>query len=277
MVAVPATQIVAHRFIWTTAFLFVLLSWDRRWPEVRMIMRSPRVMLCCVASGSAIALNWLVFVWAVNTNRVLETSLGYFMMPLVNVVFGKIFLKEKLTRLQFACVMLSALAVLNLTLGYGRLPWIAITIATLFGVYGLLRKASGTAAIPGFFCEIILLTPVACGYLLVLYMQGKLFFGAQDWMASLLLPTTGVVTGLPQVWFGHTVRHLRLTTVGFLQYIVPTCSFLLGVFLYHEPFTRSHLVTFGLIWVALAIFSAETVYHWHSSRLVVATRAATAR
>jgi chloramphenicol-sensitive protein RarD len=108
-------------------------------------------------------------------------------------------------------------------------------------------------------------------------MQGKLFIGAQDWVASLLLPTTGVVTGLPQVWFGHTVRHLRLTTVGFLQYIVPTCSFLLGVFLYHEPFTRSHLVTFGLIWIALAIFSAETVYRWHSSRLVVATGAATAR
>jgi chloramphenicol-sensitive protein RarD len=270
MVAVPATQIVAHRFIWTTAFLFVLLCWDRRWLEVRTIMRSPRVMLCCVASGSVLSLNWLVFVWAVNANRVLETSLGYFMMPLVNVVFGKIFLKENLTRLQFVCVMLSALAVFNLTLGYGRLPWIAIAIATLFGVYGLLRKTSGTAAIPGFFCETILLTPVACGYLMALQMQGKLFFGAQDWSASLLLPTTGVVTALPQVWFGHAVRHLRLTTVGFLQYIVPTCSFFLGVFLYHEPFTRSHLITFVLIWIALAIFSAESICRWHSNRVAVA-------
>jgi chloramphenicol-sensitive protein RarD len=259
MAAVPAAQILAHRFIWTTAFLFVLLSWQRRWAEVRAIMLSRRALLCCLASGSAISLNWMIFIWAVNANRVLETSLGYFMMPLVNVLFGKIFLQEKLTRLQFASVMLSTVAVLNLTFGYGRFPWIALVIATSFSVYGLLRKTSGTAAIPGLFFETILLTPVACGYLMVLQLQGTLFFGPQGWTASLLLLTTGVVTGLPLVSFGYTVRHLRLTTTGFLQYIVPSCSFFLGVFLYHEPFTRSHVITFVLIWIALAIFSAESI------------------
>lgn len=275
MASVPAAQILAHRCIWTTAFLVVLLSCSRRWAEVRDIMLSRRAMLCCLASGSAISLNWLIFIWAVNANRVLETSLGYFMMPLVSVLFGRVFLQEQLTRLQFASVMLSTVAVLNLTFNYGRFPWIAVVIATSFSVYGLLRKISGTAAIPGLFFETVLLSPLACGYLMVLQLQGKLFFGAQDWTASLLLLTTGVVTGLPLVWFGYTVRRLRLATTGFLQYIVPSCSFFLGVFLYHEPFTRSHVITFVLIWIALAIFSGETIWRWQSRRTAVAAAVTT--
>lgn len=266
MSAVPASQILAHRFVWTTAFLIFLLTWQQRWLEVRSTMRSPRAMFYCVASGSAIAVNWLVFIWAVNVGRVLETSLGYFMTPLVNVLFGAIFLRERLTRLQFASVLLATCAVLNLTFGYGRFPWIAVALAVSFGLYGLLRKVSATAAIPGLFLETILLTPLAVGFLAVVQLQGKLFFGAPDWTGSLLLFTTGVVTSLPLVWFGFAARHLRLTTLGFLQYIAPSCTFFLGVFLYDEPFTRAHLITFGLIWIALAMFTAETVRRWRSMR-----------
>lgn len=270
MSAVPASQILAHRFVWTTAFLLALLSWQQRWPEVREALHSRRAMLYCLASGTAISLNWLVFIWAVNVGRIIETSLGYFMTPLVNVLFGAIFLRERLTRLQFASVLLATAAVLNLTFGYGRFPWIAVVLAFSFGIYGLLRKVSGTAAIPGLFFETILLTPVAIGFLLMWRAQDQLYFGTGHWPISALLLTTGVVTSLPLVWFGYAARHLRLTTVGFLQYIAPSGSFLLGVFLYEEPFTRAHLVTFTLIWIALAIFTAETVRRWRSSRLAAA-------
>lgn len=272
MAAVPAPQILAHRVVWTTAFLVLLLSWERRWAEVRTAAASRRAILYCLASGSALSINWLVFIWAVNAGRVIETSLGYFMTPLVNVLFGALFLRERLTRLQFASVMLATVAVWNLTFGYGRFPWIALVIAVSFGSYGLLRKTSGTAAIPGLFFETTLLMPVAIVYLLIAQLQGTLFFGATHLRESLLLTTTGVVTGLPLLWFGHAARHLRLTTVGFLQYLSPSCTFFLGVFLYDEPFTRAHLITFGLIWIALSIFTAETVRRWRSSRLAMAAR-----
>lgn len=271
MQGVPAGEILAHRFVWTTVFLLILVSLQRRWPEVRAATRSRRALLFCFASGSAIAINWLIFIWSVNVNRVLETSLGYFMTPLVNVLLAAIFLRERLTRLQLASVLLATVAVVNLSFGHGRFPWVAIALATSFGLYGLLRKMSGTAAIPGLFFETILLMPVAIGYLLMLQLQHTLFFGtATHWPKSLLLLTTGVVTGMPLVWFGHAARYLRLTTVGFLQYLAPTGSFLLGVFLYHETFTRAHLITFALIWVALAIFTAETVRKWRSTRIAAA-------
>jgi chloramphenicol-sensitive protein RarD len=204
---------------------------------------------------------------AVNIGRVIETSLGYFMTPLVNVLLGAIFLRERLTRWQFASVALATLGVVNLTFGYGRFPWIAIGLCTSFGLYGLLRKQSGTAAIPGLFLETILLTPLAVVYLASLQHSGALVFGRAGSWLSILLVSTGVITAVPLFWFGHAARYLRLTTLGFLQYLAPIGSFFLGVFLYHEPFTRGHLVTFSLIWIALAIFTWEAVARWRSGRV----------
>jgi len=264
--AVPAHEIIAHRLIWTTLFLMVLLTWQHRWPEVRQAASSRRTLLYCIASGLAVSINWVVFIWAVNINHVVETSLGYFMTPLVNVLLGAIFLRERLTRWQLISVLLAFVGVLNLTLGYGKFPWIAVALCLSFGVYGLLRKKSGTRPIPGLFLETTLLTPVAFVYLIALQKGKGLIFGAVDWSFALLLVSTGVVSGLPLVWFGHAARHLRMTTIGFLQYLSPSGSFLLGVFLYHEPFTRNHLITFGLIWTALAIFTTEAVHRWHSGR-----------
>jgi chloramphenicol-sensitive protein RarD len=263
---VPANEIIAHRLVWTTLFLVLLLTWQGRWPEVRDAARTRRTLLYCIASGLAVSINWLVFIWAVNVDRVVETSLGYFMTPLINILFGAIFLRERLTRWQLISVLLALAGVLNLTLGYGKFPWIALVLCVSFGIYGLLRKKSGTRPIPGLFLETTLLTPLAILYLVYLQRAGALTFSAGDSSLALLLVSTGVVTGLPLVWFGHAARHLRLTTLGFLQYISPSGSFLLGVFLYHEPFTHNHLITFSLIWAALAIVTTEAVHRWHSGR-----------
>jgi chloramphenicol-sensitive protein RarD len=265
--SVPATEIIAHRFVWTSIFLSTVLSWQGRWNEVLANIRSPHARIYCLTGGIAIATNWFLFIWAVNIGRVIETSLGYFMTPLMNVLFGALFLRERLTRLQFVSVLLALLGVLNLTFGYGRFPWIAVSLCVSFGLYGLLRKQSGTAAIPGLFIETILLLPLAVVFLIYLRQSHTLLFGRAGWWLSSVLVSTGIVTAVPLLWFGYATRHLRLITVGFLQYLSPIGSFFLGVFLYHEPFTRGHLVTFILIWVALVIFSAEAVLRWRSTRV----------
>jgi chloramphenicol-sensitive protein RarD len=263
---VPASEILAHRFVWTSAFLAILLTWQGRWREVRVALYSRRTALFCVGSSVAVSLNWLMFIWAVNAGRVLETSLGYFMTPLVNVLFGALFLRERLTRLQFASFALATVGVVNLAFGYGHFPWIALGLCSSWGVYALLRKLSGTAAIPGLFFETTALLPVAILYLLLLRAEGRLVFGPMHARESLLVISSGLVTGLPLVWFGHAAQHLRLTTIGFLQYLAPTGTFFLGVFVYHEPFTRANLITFALIWIALAIFTVEMIRLWRSSR-----------
>src|SRR5205085_404833 len=204
--------------------LVALLSWQQRWLEVRDATRSRRALLYCFASGVAISVNWFFFIWAVNAGRVIETSLGYFMTPLVNVLFGATFLREKLTRWQLLSVLLALAGVLNLTLGYGRFPWLAITLCVSFGLYGLLRKQSGVRPIPGLFLETTLLTPIAAGYLIFLQRAGSSAFNSADWSMILLLISTGIVTGLRLVCFGHAARHLRLTTLGFLQYLSPSCE-----------------------------------------------------
>jgi chloramphenicol-sensitive protein RarD len=267
LAVVPATEILAHRFVWTTIFLSIVLSWQRRWPELIADARSPRARIYCLTGGLAIASNWFLFIYAVNTGRVIETALGYFMTPLMNVLFGAVFLRERLTRLQFVSVLLAALGVLNLTFGYGRFPWIAVLLCVTFGLYGLLRKQSGTAAIPGLFIETILLVPFALVFLVYLQRSGTLVFARAGWPLSMLLISTGIVTAVPLFWFGYATRHLRLITVGFLQYLSPIGSFFLGVFLYHEPFTRGHLITFVLIWLALALFTGEAVLRWRFSRV----------
>jgi chloramphenicol-sensitive protein RarD len=261
---VPAGEIVALRFLWTCIFMVLLLSWQRRWPEVRGNIRARRTARFCVASGFAIAINWFFFIWAVNAGHLLETSLGYFMTPLVNVLFGAIFLRERLTRAQLVSVLLATAAVCYLTFGFGRLPWVALILCFSFAFYGLFRKVSGAASIPGLFLETTVIVPFALGYLIFLEQTNALHFRVSNPKLSLLLVTTGIVTGVPLLWFAHAARHLRLTTLGFLQYLAPSCTFFLGIFVYHEPFRRAQVVTFGLIWIALAIFTADALTRWRS-------------
>ena len=265
--AVPPSEILAHRFVWTSLFLIAVLTCQQRWVDVKSILSSRRATIYCLASGVAIAINWFLFIFAVLINRVLETSLGYFMTPLVNVLFGAIFLRERLTRLQILSVLLAASGVLYLTFGYGRFPWIAVALCITFGLYGFLRKKSGTPAIPGLFLETISLVPIAIGYLVLMKSHHEMHFGRENINLSILLVSTGIVTAVPLFWFGYAARHLRLTTLGFLQYLSPTGSFFLGVFVYHEPFTRGHLITFSLIWLALGVFTWEAITRWRSARV----------
>lgn len=258
----PAGEILAHRFVWTTLFLIALLTWQRRWPEIRQITRSRRAMIFCLTSGLAISTNWLTFIWAVNANHIIETSLGYFMTPLVNVLFGAIFLRERLTRVQLIALACAASGVLVLTFGYGKFPWVAMVLCVSFGVYGLLRKQSGTRPVAGLFIETMLLVPIAFVFLIVRHHTDALIFPRTNAANVLLLLSTGIVTALPLVWFGHAARHLQLTTLGFLQYLSPSGSFLIGVFAYGEPFSTGQLITFVLIWIGLAIFTAEAAYRW---------------
>lgn len=264
--SVPASEILAHRFVWTCVFMILLLSLQRRWPEVIQTLRSRRTALLCAASGVMIAINWFVFIWAVNAGHLLETSLGYFMTPLVNVLFGALFLRERLSRGQLLSVLIAAGAVCYLTFGFGKLPWVALTLCFSFGLYGLFRKTSGAAPIPGLFLETTVIVPLALGWLVWLSAESRLHFGVRVPGWSLLLMSTGIVTGVPLLWFAHAARHLRLTTIGFLQYLAPSCTFLLGVFLYHEPFRRAQLLTFTLIWIALIVFTADAVARWRAKR-----------
>jgi chloramphenicol-sensitive protein RarD len=263
-------EILAHRFVWTIVFLGLLLSWQERWCEVIGSLRRRRSALFCLGSGIMVGLNWLLFIWAVNIGHVLETSLGYFMTPIVNVLLGAFILRERLSAWQTASILIALVAVSILAFGYGHLPWIALGLCTSFGLYGLLRKQSGTAAIPGLFLETLFLLPLALVYLVLLANRGALTFGPSHISLSVILTTSGIVTAVPLIWFGYAARHLRLVTIGFLQYLSPSISFILGLFVYHETFTRQHFITFLLIWFALVLVSAEAVLRWRRSKRVAA-------
>jgi chloramphenicol-sensitive protein RarD len=267
---VPALDILAHRFVWTIVFLGLALSWQERWGEVIGSLRRRRSALFCLGSGIMVGLNWLLFIWAVNIGHVLETSLGYFMTPIVNVLLGAFILRERLSAWQTASILIALVAVSILAFGYGHFPWIALGLCTSFGLYGLLRKQSGTAAIPGLFLETLFLLPLALIYLVLLANRGALTFGPSHISLSVILTTTGIVTAVPLIWFGYAARHLRLVTIGFLQYLSPSISFILGLFVYHETFTRQHFITFLLIWFALVLVSAEAVLRWRTSKRVAA-------
>ena len=267
---VPALEILAHRFVWTIVFLGLLLSWQERWREVIGNLRRRRGALFCLGSGIMVGLNWLLFIWAVNIGHVLETSLGYFMTPIVNVLLGAVILRERLSAWQTASILIALVAVSILAFGYGHFPWIALGLCTSFGLYGLLRKQSGTAAIPGLFLETLFLLPLALVYLVILVNRGALTFGPSHLALSAILTTSGIVTAVPLIWFGYAARHLRLVTIGFLQYLSPSISFVLGLFVYHETFTRQHFITFLLIWIALVLVSAEAVLRWRGTKRMAA-------
>src|SRR6476620_2778199 len=223
---VPALEILAHRFVWTIVFLGLLLSWQERWREVIGNLRRRRSALFCLGSGIMVGLNWLLFIWAVNIGHVLETSLGYFMTPIVNVLLGAFILRERLSAWQTASILIALVAVSILAFGYGHFPWIALGLCTSFGLYGLLRKQSGTAAIPGLFLETLFLLPLALVYLVLLANRGALTFGPSHISLSVILTTSGLVTAVPLIWFGYAARHLRLVAIGFRPALVSFLGFL---------------------------------------------------
>jgi chloramphenicol-sensitive protein RarD len=261
--AAPPLEIIAHRILWSIPLLagFLLLrDGGQFWSRVRL---PPRTLLILLLSGALVVSNWLIFVWAVVNERVLATSLGYFITPLVQFLLAYLFLKERMSVVQRLGVGIAAAGTLYLGWFLGTPPWIALSLAATFGLYGLVRKMLGVGPMVGLLWETVLMAPAALALMAWLADGGGLYFGTAGAQQDALLVLTGLVTVLPLVWFNVAARSLRLTTIGFFQYIAPTMTFLLSVFVWDEPFTRGHAVAFGCIWFALAMISVET---WHRSR-----------
>ena len=255
---VPATEIVAHRIIWSLLLLAALATLWRRWPAIGAAMALPRIALTLVLTASLIGINWLVYIYAVVTGHVLEGSLGYYLNPLVNVLLGVFLLKEKLTRAQTGAVLLAAAGVAFLAVGAGGAIWISLTLAASFASYGFLRKVTPVDALEGLSIETIFLTPIALGWVLWLQGHGEGSFLVTRTTDALLV-LGGVLTAIPLLLFTAAAKRLPYSVLGFLQYVAPSLQFLLAVAVFGEPLTRAHLVCFGAIWAALCIFLVEGV------------------
>lgn len=256
---VPAMEIIAHRILWSVPLLagFLLVRDGREFfTRMRLPLKTIGMLLI---SGTLVVTNWLIFVWAVVNGQVLATSLGYFIGPLVNFLLGFLFLKERLTRVQTIGVLIAASGTVYLGWFLGTPPWISLSLAFSFGIYGLVRKMLGVGPMVGLLWETLLLSVPAFLYFLWASNRSVISFGQGDLQTDGLLILAGLVTVLPLIWFNVAARNLTLSTVGFFQYIAPSMTFLLSVFLYDEPFTQGHAVAFSCIWFALAMVSFETL------------------
>ena len=256
---VPLLEVLAHRVVGTVIFTALLLTGLRQMPELRKALRSRRELLSLLASGALIGVNWGVFIWAVGAGRILETSLGYYLNPLVNVLLGTLFLRERLRRAQAISVALAGAGVLVMLVSHGDLPWISLALAMSFGLYGLLHKLTSVRPIAALAVETGALAPLALAYLWLRAVPagGALVSGTP--LESTLLALAGPVTALPLLWFASAARRLRLSTLGLFQYLAPTLALFVAVFLYGESFTRAHAGAFVLIWSALALYSVDAL------------------
>jgi len=257
--SVPSLEIVGHRTLWSFAFVMVYVIATKAWSGFRPVRDNPKILLVYIATGVLMSGNWLIYIWAVNSGHIIESSLGYFINPLVNVLLGVIFLRERLRLWQWISVGLATAGVLYLTVSYGALPWIALSLAFSFGFYGLIKKTAALESIPGFTIETGFIVLPALAWLLFLEFSGRGAFGHGSVQTTLLLVLAGVATGLPLLWFGAAARRIHLSTLGFLQYIAPTFQFLIGVLIYGEDFSQDRLIGFSIIWIALLIYSLESV------------------
>jgi len=254
---VPAFEVLLHRVVWSVGFLVLLVLVTKRWKAFVAVIKQPKMLRWLALSAVTMAINWLVFIWAVANERILETSLGYFLNPLISIFLGMVFLAERLRPAQWIALSLAAIGVLAQVVIYGSLPWVALGVSLSFGFYGLLRKQIPVESIVGLFVETLILLPFALGYMFWLEQHGTLAFGHSDWHINGLLLLSGVVTSIPLLLFAAGARRLPLMMMGFLQYLVPTISFSLAVLVYNEPVDDSKLMTFVAIWIALVIFTAE--------------------
>jgi len=256
---VGAWEIIAHRIIWALPVLAAFLLYRDGRQLFSKLRLAPGLIGWLLVSGLLVSANWLIYVWAVVSDRVLATSLGYFVTPLVNVFLGYLFLRERLTPYQKWAVLLAASGTCYLGWFLGQPPWISLMLAFLFGTYGLVRKRLPVGPMTGLMWEIMLLMPLGLAYLLYLSMRGQMDFLHRGGGTDLLLLLAGPVTVLPLIWFNMAAQRLPLSVVGFFMYIAPSMTFLLAVFVWDEPFTRGHAVAFGCIWTALALISLESL------------------
>jgi chloramphenicol-sensitive protein RarD len=260
MQGVAAYELIAHRIVWSLFFLVAVVAWQKNFGSLRPGLGSPRAVGLNLLSGVLLTLNWGVYVWAVNSGHVIETSLGYFLVPLCNVAVGSLVLHEKLRPLQWAAIGLAAAGVLLLLVRVGHVPWIALSLAFTWTSYGLLKKKSTLGPIAGLTVETLLLFPVAAGLLLWWHHTGAGALGRIDLRTQGFVLSAGVVTAVPLVLFAYGAQRMRLTALGLLQYIAPSVQFLIGLFIYHEAFDAARFQAFGLIWIGLVIYTADTFW-----------------
>ena len=254
---VPPQELLAHRVLWTGIFCAVMLTGLRRWREVGQSLRHGRERLVVAAAALLLGCNWGIFLYAVATDRVIDTSLGYYLNPLMNVLLGVLLLGERLRRAQGIAVGLASVGVIGLVIDHGGLPWISLSLAGTFGLYGLAHKLTQVRPIPRLWIEATVLSPIAAGFLLSFVEPPGGQLVTETTRTQALIIGAGPVTALPLLWFASAARRLPLSTLGMFQYIAPTVSLVLAVFLYGEAFTRAHVIAFGFTWAALALYTRD--------------------
>lgn len=263
---VPAMEILLHRIVWSFLLLAIILTALQQWPKVQAVLRQPKLLAAMLGTALLLAGNWGLFIWAVNNGHMLDASLGYYINPLLNVLLGMLFLGERLRKLQWAAVVLAAIGVVFQLITYGSLPWIALVLAGSFALYGLFRKKLAVDAISGLFVESLLLLPLALWYWWSVADSGASNLMANSLSLNLTLMAAGIITTIPLLCFIAAARRLQLSTMGFFQYIGPSFMFVFGVFLYQEPLASERLLTFGLIWTALLVYSLDTFWQLKQGR-----------
>lgn len=251
---VPSLQILAHRMTWSLLFVALLLAVLKRWSWMRLLREQPALLARFALSAVLLSSNWGIYIWAVNSNHVVDASLGYYINPLVNVALGSVLLHERLRGLQWAALAIAAVGVTVMAIEVGHVPWISLSLALTFGSYALLRKTAPLGALEGLAVETAVLFPLALAYLFWLSMQGMNAFATADSSTRWLLVAAGPITTVPLLLFAAGARRMSMTLLGVLQYITPSLQLALGVWLYHEPFAAAKVAGFGLVWVGLAIF-----------------------
>lgn len=251
-------EILSSRFMWSCVFVLLLIIFQKKWPlftkEIKQVFSNVKTGAAMVAAGITISFNWGTFIWAVNNGHIVETSMGYYINPLVSILFAVVFLRERLDKMQLAAITCAFIGVASMVYSFGKIPWVSLTLAFTFALYGLLKKILPVSALTSIMLETLLITPLALVYEYSLWQQGVSFYASGNLQVIMMLTGAGVVTAIPLLLFTAGARLLPLKIIGFLQYISPTLTLLIGVFVYNEAFTASHLLAFGWIWAALLLF-----------------------
>jgi chloramphenicol-sensitive protein RarD len=256
---IPAAEVVAHRVVWSVPVAGAILFWLGRTADIKAAVRSPRILAMGALTAALITLNWGIYVWAIGHDRALETALGYYINPLFSVFLAAVVLRERLTRVQVAAIVLATLAVALLTYKTGGLPWVSVGLAVTWGFYALFKKTLPIGPAQGFFLEVLLLSVPALAYVIYLEASGQGHFGDTGWLDMALLLGCGLVTAIPLILYANGAKLLKLSTIGMMQYIAPTMIFLTAIFVFHETFDMTRAIAFGLIWLGLILYTSSII------------------
>jgi len=256
--SVSPIEILIHRILWSVVFLSILIIFTKQIPNLKKLLKDRKRLKILFLTSVLVSTNWLIFIWAVSNNQITEASMGYFINPIVNVILGMLFFSEKPTKLQKLAILFAIFAIINELISFGSIPLISLSLALSFGFYGMLRKKISLPSVTGLYIETLIVTPFALMYFIYLVINSKSAFVFPPKYISWVLMSAGLITVIPLLWFNAAATRIPLVKLGFLQYIGPTISFLLGVFAYNEPFDEKKFITFSFIWIALVAFSLDS-------------------